>query len=52
MAAKFHQMTGQIEAALSRISYMKLGIPEEVREQVKVNKIKKFQLNSVICKLS
>lgn len=34
-AAKFHQLTGQIEAALSMIPYERLDISEEVREQVR-----------------
>lgn len=34
IAARFHQGTEQIEAALSQIPYDKLDISEEVREQV------------------
>ncbi|XP_030450965.1 U-box domain-containing protein 14 [Syzygium oleosum] len=35
-AAKFHQLTGQIEAALSMIPYERLDISEEVREQIEL----------------
>lgn len=34
IAQKFHQVTEQIEAALSEIRYDNLDISEEVREQV------------------
>lgn len=34
IAAQFHQLTEQIEAALSDIPYDKLDLSEEVREQV------------------
>lgn len=39
IAAKFHQVTEQIEAALSRIPYDKLDISEEVREQVNLESV-------------
>ena len=39
IAAKFHQVTEQIEAALSRIPYDKLAISEEVREQVNLESV-------------
>ncbi|OWM70219.1 hypothetical protein CDL15_Pgr026069 [Punica granatum] len=35
-AAKFHQVTEQIEEALSQVPYTKLDIPEEVREQIEL----------------
>ncbi|KAL3732024.1 hypothetical protein ACJRO7_028809 [Eucalyptus globulus] len=35
-AVKFHQLTGQIEAALSMIPYEGLDISEEVREQIEL----------------
>lgn len=35
-AAKFHQLTGQIEAALSIIPYERLDISGEVREQIEL----------------
>lgn len=34
IAQKFHLVTEQIEAALSKIHYDKLNLSEEVREQV------------------
>ncbi|CAN1238265.1 U-box domain-containing protein 14 [Linum grandiflorum] len=36
IAAEFHQITEQIEAALSNISYNKLHLSEEVREQIEL----------------
>ncbi|CAN1339422.1 U-box domain-containing protein 14 [Linum perenne] len=36
IAVEFHQITEQIEAALSNISYNKLDLSEEVREQIEL----------------
>lgn len=34
---RFHEVTAQLEQALSGISYEKLDISDEVKEQVSVN---------------
>lgn len=45
ISRKFHHITEEIEGALSHISYDKLDISDEVREQVIVTNLISKQIN-------